>query len=44
MLTEKQNRQGFLRYYSLKPLWVAAFKNFVAAKPLQKGITVFLSQ
>jgi hypothetical protein len=40
-LAQRQNRQGFLRFYPLQTLISGHFFITVFAKPLQKGFTVF---
>ena len=40
---QRQNRQGFLRFYPLKLLVLAALKKQNGAKPLQSCIIVLLT-
>ena len=40
--SQKQNRQGFLKNYRLKPLILAVLRKHIAAKPLQPCIIVLL--
>lgn len=39
---ERQNRQGFLRFYQRKPLLMADSKKHLPGKPLQPCIIVLL--